>query len=332
MKKLTVFAVLAAAAMTAALSCSKENNAPVFIGKPVTVQVDGPTVEQDPATSVVLTGTSPYTVAWEAGDRIQIVNYQHGTDTRANKWDYFTTAAGGATATFSGTAGAVSDGYKFAAFSVYEDALYKTYYYDSGKSNMIYANIPATQDGTGIKYSLYATRNVTYSDGTLTITGMALRSALTRLDIAGTAVVKRFTVTVSYEKLEVSGGYGLCVGPNPAVEKTMPVYNFKNDDAKFSNAVGGKGGTITIENGGARLIGPLYIASRHTVANATGGECKLTFVFTDENDRTCTKTVTLVTADIATATTDNPATKAITIDNGKLNILGTVTLNTEDFS
>ena len=324
MKKLTVFAVLAAAAMTAALSCSKENNASVFIGKPVTVQVDGPTVEQDPATSVVLTSTSPkYTVAWEAGDKIQIVNYQWGSNTRANDWGYFTTAAGGATATFSGTAGTVSDGYKFAAFSVYEDALCKTYFYDAKTSNMIYANIPATQDGTGIKYSLYATRDVTYSDGTLTIKDMALRSALTRLDIAGTAVVKRFTVTVSYEKLAVSSGYGLCVGPDPDAEKAMPAYNFKSDNLSFSNAVAGKGGTITIENGGARLIGPVYIASRHTIAKSDGGECKLTFVFTDENDKTCTKTVTLVTSDL---------TKTLTIDNGKLNILGTVTLNTEDFS
>ena len=321
MNKTALLTVLAAAAMTAALSCSKEEKAPVA-GKPITVTVGAPVVDVDPATSVELTGVSPYTVAWEAGDKIQIINYTFG-EAAINEWDCFTTATGGATASFSGTAGASTQA-KYTAFSVYSDATCTTHFVTGASTKMIYANIPATQDGTGIKYSLFATRDVTYDGASLTINGMALRSALTRFDIAGTAFVKRVTVTVNYENsgtYSAAKGYGLCVGPDPEASKAMPIYNFKADNLNFSNAVGGKGGTITIENGGAQLTGPVYMASRHTVD--AGGKTTLTFVFTDDSDHTATRTVTLVTSD---------ESKKYTITNAKLTYLGTVTLNTEDFS
>ena len=323
MKKLTLFAVLAVAAVAAALSCAKQDAGVAGTGEPITIEVGAPVIEADPATSVDLTNnTAPYTVAWVPGDQIQIFNHTV-KESGYNEWPLFTTAAGGATASFSGTPGG-SDKHEYVAFSMYQDG-HEATLSASASSTVLNYYIPAQQDGTGAKYALYATRRVTYSGGTLSISGMALRSALTRFTIAGTAVVKRVTVTVNYTDDKgadvnvVSAGCGLCTGTEGA--KQMSVFSFKNaDDYSFTQGVGGTGTTITIENGGARLTGDIYFASRHTLK--TYAKCTLTFVFTDEEDKTCTKTVTLYEKE----------ENNFQIVNGQMNKLGTVTLNTGDFS
>ncbi len=299
MKQSAFFAVLAAAAMTAAISCSKDNNAPSFAGKPITVEVGGPVIEQDPTTSVTLTGVDPYTVAWSAGDKIRIINY---TDKVAGciLWDEFTTAAGGALASFSGLPGA-SDKKKFVAFRCYDNTTITTNF--STTDSAFKYNIPDTQDGTGIKYCLFGTKDVTFEGGNLTIENMALKSALTRFDVPVEANVTNITVTVTYS----NGSIGLCGMTNA---------NLLSD---FAHATGNTK-TITINNGDKVLSGPVYFASRHTLK--TKGDVTLTFEFTNSSGLMATKTVLLYKEG------GNPA-KAIS--TGSLNYLGAVTFAPGDF-
>ena len=308
MKKLTFFAVLAAAAMTAALSCSKEGNAPAVAGKTITVKVGAPVVEQDPQTSVVLTGTDPYTVAWEAGDKIRVVNYTNKV-AGYNDWGDFTTAAGGATATFTGTAGT----YDKASFVVVR--AYDGYSWTfTAKSASFKYNIPSTQDGTGIKYCLFGTKDASFDGSTLTIPTMGLKNALSCLEVPAAADVRRIEITVAYT---LSTAVGLC-----SLGDAFDAVGNVLDDKDFAGSGAADQKTITIYNDGALLSGPVYFASRHTLTNATYGDCSLTFVFTNGDGKTATRTVLLFKS----------GTISKALAGGKLNLLGAVSLSPSDFS
>lgn len=306
MKKSAFFAVLAAAAMTAALSCSKEESNNTNVGKKLTVSVGSPVVEQDPATSVVLTSIDPaYTLSWSAGDKIRVINYQDGT-AGYNDWGDFTTAAGGASASFTGTAGTNSYS-KYLAASAYKGYTFTC----SASADSFKYNIPANQDGTGVKYCCFA-EYASYDGANLTIPSMHLRNALTRFDLPSEADVRRVTVTVSYT---ISATLGLCSNG----DDNDVTCNFLNGK-KFAGS-GGPGKTITIYNGGALLSGPVYFASRHTLKEDKYGNCSLTFVFTDGSDKTCTKTVKLYEKDV----------KSVILNSGYLNYLGAVSFKDGDF-
>ncbi len=323
MKKLTLFTLLAVAAVTAALSCAKQDADFAGTVKPLIIEVGAPVIETEPTTSVTLTNNvKPYTVEWEPGDKIMIFNHTV-KESGYHAWDPFTTEDGGATASFSGTVGATGKD-EYVAFSMYQDGVHEASLSASASSTLLHYYIPAQQDGTGAKYALYATRQVTYGGGTLTISNMTLRSALTRFTIAGDAIVKRITVTVKYKDGDddvnvVSNLCGLCSGTEGT--KPMPIFSFKEaGKATFTQGQGGTGSTITIENGGARLLGDIYFASRHTLK--TYSKCTLEFVFTNNLDQTCTKRVTLSEA----------KDTGYQIQNGVMNIMRTVTLNEGDFS
>ncbi|MBQ9548572.1 MAG: hypothetical protein IJV01_05390 [Bacteroidales bacterium] len=307
MNKTVLFTVLAAAAMTAALSCSKEEKAPVA-GKPITVEVGAPVVDVDPATSVALTSIDPaYTLAWEAGDKIHVINYQDGT-AGYNDWGDFTTTEGGATASFTGTAGTNSYT-KYLAARAYNGYTFSC----SSTADSFKYNIPANQDGTGAKYCCFA-EYASYDGATLSIPTMHLRSALTRFDLPAAADVRQVTVTVAYSE-SAGSSIGLC----SSGDAYDVVCNFLNGK-KFAGS-GGPGKTITISNGGALLSGPVYFVSRHTLSDAKYGTVTLTFVFTNSSAQTCTRTVTLFNGG-----------DAISIKTGYLNYLGAVNLKPSDFS
>lgn len=319
MKKLTFFAVLAAAAMTAALSCSKEGNAPAVAGKTITVEVGGPVIEQEAQTAaalsrVAVTGTdlgSGYTFAWEAGESFHVINYTD--DVKAyTDCGAFTTASGGNPASFEGSIPAGATYAKYVAFTCYNNNFT---FSSSTTGKSVKFNIPSTQDGTGIKYSLFGTKSVKYKSEKLTITGMALRTALTRFDVPADADVRQITVTVDNA---IKHTFGLCSSED-ALDATGNIFDTK----KFALS-GATNKTVTIYDEGKLLSGPVYFVSRHINSDETNGTGTLTFVFTNGSGQTATKTVTL-------AKTVDETTTYYPLKGGELHYLGAVTFKAGDF-
>ena len=314
MKKLTFFAMLAAAATTAALSCSKDNDAPSFAGKPVSVEVGGPEVEQlATASRVAMTGTNPYTFEWEAGDAFCVYNYTDNVKANVNCGE-FTTVSGGAPASFTGTIPASATYEKFVALRSYSNSFTVT---SSTSAKSFKFNIPAEQDGTGVKYCLVGTKSVSYSDGTMTITKMQIQNPLTRFDVPAAADVRRITVSIDHS---ISHTFGLCSEGN-SLDATANIYDTK--DFALSGAANN---TITIYNDGALLSGPVYFASRHTMGSDAYGYGTLTFVFTNGSGKTATKKVVL-----AKDIDGDTAGTYYTLKGRALNYLGAVPLTESDF-
>ena len=124
-KAFTVLGILAC--ISCFISCSKDNDDNLLNKEKdsfITVKVGAPTIETDGRgnTRVALEYDDGLKMTWEASDQIKIIRYKVGSGSESGKKSYnrqqgdqtWTTAAGGTTATFTGTAPDAAEAYVIA--------------------------------------------------------------------------------------------------------------------------------------------------------------------------------------------------------------------------
>ena len=340
MRKTFIFTIIAMAAMTFVACAKHDVNQDVKqedLWKKVTLTVQAPSTDDLVETKVSSNGTQGtqgnadfrYKFKWDAGDIITIYSITPTTKDEYTSWGNYVTDEGGASADFAGNMPVSYVGSKLIGMhSKYTDEF--KVYWNNSRTDFGY-NIPATQDGTGFKYAAYAGMNSGASSGwydsennKVIISGYdskaqwQLISALSRFHVDASYNIKRVTITASY-----SNG-----------DEAYLVSNGGNKDIYFASnnlftCWGGGANTVTIENGGSVLPEDIFFASRNTAnKTATGGYyfIKLTFTFTNTEDKTATKVIKL-----GTGITGNVATAVTNIDKNVINNFGTVPFKDGDF-
>ena len=344
----TVNRILVAAIVLGFVSCSKENvkenGIKVITDFPlmeVECEVDAPVVESGAALSSSPSLTKVYgyeadpdnapgvhTVKWKAGDQISqfsivysntsaaafgtLLNFSHLRSTLQN---------GDGTKQFMMTVPNLQELYgKDSGVSTYLCAIYPATTFsdisvtlDGSKIHAVATpeklTIPAEQDGTGWKYSVFIARSATFSAQYNNPAGggkstFHLMNVLLRLKLNSSKNITKVVLTNTT---------GFMTGDVGTIN--MGYYHYPADVAKnFTLATGCPGKTLTVENGGEVLPNDLYFAIREMREGTT-----FTFTFTAEDGTTATRSL------------ENPAGYA----NRKMKkvlSLGTVTLADSDFN
>ena len=294
MKKMTIL-LIASAAILAALSCNKENPREKNAGGiPFTFEVAAPEFEvADPASKVSFNGSN-LKHKFDAGDQIGIISYTWATPKEnavVSNWGMFTTDNGGAYARFHGNVPAdYTEATHGSTIRLFHRPGMSSMALDwnstSGRFDFKY-NIPANQDGTGLKYCMFAnsntvTLNMSDPEKPKFSAGPQFRcfNGLCLLNVTG-GDVRTIRVTVNHAKnanyFVVSKG-----------EAKDIVYNCANNGTS-----GGAGKVITINNNDEVLSGDIFFAIRQTNGNATQGYASMTFEFINGEGKTCTKRMVL---------------------------------------
>lgn len=169
--------------------------------------------------------------------------------------------------------------------------------------------IPAEQDGTGWKYTVFIARSALLTAATNNPTAgggstFNLMSSLFRMKLNSSKTITKVVLTSST---------GFMVGK--VTEINMGAFHYATDVYKnFSLSAGCPGKTLTVENGGNPLPDDLYFAVRELREGTT-----YTFTFTAEDGTTASRSLT------------NPADYA-NRKTRKVLSLGTVTLTDSDFN
>ena len=342
MKKILNMTLVAVAAMMV-ISCAKQEPELVNISKGTKVSfiAEAPSIDYDtPDTKVSSDGTNGatgtairYKFKWDAGDKIALYTITPATKDEYTYWDDFVTEAGGSSADFTGQ---MPDSYKGTSLiglhSKYTETF--TVYWNTSRTDFGY-NIPSTQDGTGFKYALYCgiTANDFYDEenNKILISGSdpanpakaiwQMVSAITRftMDLGEGVEVNRIDVSANYSDGTVaklaSGGSSKDIYTSSA-----NIYTLWSGNSSVN--------TITIENGGQALPNDIYFTSRNANGTTNGKYVILTFVFTNSYGKTATRVMKMATG-ISEDGKNASTPKNIAVN--KINRLGTVTLNAEDF-
>ncbi len=337
------YMLCAAVAAITAISCNKDlasNDSSVTPVKGSRIQVSvgdpEPCVEDQSDNSAVkpsqvATKVSQFRVArnpkWDAGDSFQFFAYNANSQLLTD-WGAFTTDEGSVT---SGNSNATFWGYlpegftkatggnTFACIAHNESNKSYTLTYETNPRYVYYTNIPAEQDGTGLKYSMIVS-TATYDESTKTLGGFGfnVRSALCALTLPAGSNVVKIEITMSYDDS----------GTNSPSSQYLVSKGDKQDlkwQAGNWTCLGGGGcNTITIYKNGEALPEantPVYFACLRTQSGAKYGLCTLTFKFTNAEGLVAEKSVPLKRGDsfvnIAVGT--------------KINNFGTVTFAEGDF-
>lgn len=298
MKKIVFFCVVAIAAM-AVCSCNKnnpENETLVSKGTYVTFTVDDPVVyddsespgenAQDTKMSISGTGDSR-TLSWTDGDFFNMWSYGTVAE-QYTSWGTFSKDG----SVFSGF---VPDGYvgtnyvgAYSPCTSFEDT---DLYWNSGSNRYdLKFHIPATQDGTGLRYCLFVAWPsvwtsagkyvISYSDS-YTNTKFSLKTTLSCLTVSNTdspitSINVRVTSAKGTPQLVSASGKKDCI------------YNVTG---KYFGS-GGANNTVTISNGESALPGTVYFVTR-PLTNGTFGDITLHFTFNKENGTSVKKKVNL---------------------------------------
>ncbi len=339
----TTVKILATACVLALVSCSKEqvndNKAKVITDFPVVEvlgDVDEPTVDggaaasSSPATKIFGTESEEgkHTVKWKAGDQISMFGVIYSDNAYAAKGTVLNFSHlrsslryGDGTKSFTfvipdmKTKYGASSGVTSYLCAIYPATTFSnidaTY---SGNAFNVVATpsgltIPAEQDGTGWKYSVFIARSSTLSAQYNNPTGgggitFHLMSSLFRLKLNSSKDITKVVLTSST---------GFMVGDVTKIN--MGSFHYAADVNKnFTLSEGCSGKTLTVENGGDVLPNDLYFAVREMREGTT-----YTFTFTAEDGTTATRSLT------------NPAGYA-NRKTRKVLSLGTVTLTDADFN
>ena len=278
--------------------------------------------------TALVNNKTQYKFKWDAGDALTIFSHDPSVNGStpvyaATPWGTFTTADGGSTATFTGTApSSYSTTSLLAIYSPSSQNLSLTWNAGSKRYDALF-NIPSEQDGTGVRYSLFAGKP-SYNPSSHTIVAgsgsanvMALRSTLTCFTLKPEDNICRVTITVSDAK-DRNSQYLCSTGTNKDI--TL------NCTGLFLSA--GTNRTITLYNGGQRLSGEVWFASRQTTGNATNGYAILTFVFENAAGVKASKIVRLAVNPHA----DGSADTYRNLTAGQVNRLGTVNFGDGELS
>ena len=309
-------------------SCTKQNADSLnneVKGTRITLSVEAPEVTEE--TKVTYGGTTTYNNSirhmyrWEAGDKMGVYSLEQ-TKGDITNWGEFATDEGAdknGKATFTGFVPATYVGSNFFALHTYSTVDYKLFWnstrYDFG------FNIPAEQDGTGVKYSLFAAKpDYDPSTQTLSVPSSGsnqffLRSALTVFEVPADADVREIKVTATGAK---TGAAQNLVSNGEALDVYMNSSSFALWGAGYP--------TVTINNGGV-LSGKVWFASRQANGSASIGYIKLSFEFTNGAGKVAKKVVKLglnLNADGTAGTYKN-------ISNSVVNNLGAVSFAEGDF-
>lgn len=341
--KTTVCLPLIAVAALMAFSCSKENTNVISKGIPATFTFESPVVEDEdgPDSKIYLfnpsevgsSGATRPTFRWNTGDIINIISYSIPEDWSEGKftqWPAFVAQAGGASATFRGEIpDPYVDGYFLILSSKYNQSYTVAKQNDARGRLNIKCNIPALQDGSGINYAIFGARpKYSASDKKFTFEAIndistnnsnvtaynnqfALKSALSCFSIPADAHITKVEITVSRSD-NATGQYLASNGDKKDIQ--INSYGFA-----FS---GGGNPTITIYNDGEELPTDIYFASRQAEGKDNQYYPILTFVFTNASGQTATKVLRLM---------KNNGAEVKNLNCGRLNKLGTVTFEANDF-
>ena len=283
----------------AACACSKEMPEQVLPkGTPIIVNVGFPEefAEADaPETRISFNGTYRK-YKFDAGDSFRVFSYTGGTV--FTDWGNFTTDAGGAWARFHGYVpenynAEANGGTLMALYHPNDDNIAATW--NAGNSRYEYKfNIPALQDGSGLKYCFFATpasgaSAPVFTPGSETASGNPKLSiqfrcyvSLNKLNIV-CGDVRTIIITLSYAK---GANYNLV----SSGDKKDIVYNCSNNGLS-----GGGAKTLTINNNDEVLSGDVFFVTRQTTGNANNGYAILTFEFINGDGKVCTKVMNLAT-------------------------------------
>ena len=338
------YMLFAAVAAMTAISCNKDlasNDSSVTPVKGSLIQVsvgDPEPCVEDPSDnsavkpSQVATKVSQFRVArhpkWDAGDSFQFVAY-NPTNKLLTDWGAFTTDEGSVT---SGNSDALFWGYlpegftkttggdKFTCIAHNVCNPSYTLVYEANPRYVFNMNIPAEQDGTGLKYTLIGS-SASYDEEAKTISGFSfnVKSPLCAFTLPSGSNVVKVEITMSYDN---SGTH------SPATQ--FFASNGNKQDLKFNAADftflgGGATNTITIYNAGNVLpeaSTPVYFACTRTQSGTKYGLCTLTFKFTNTEGLVAEKAVALKKADGSFVNIGA---------SHKLNNFGTIPLTSTDF-
>ena len=312
----STFRIIAVFSVLALMSCNKDLNVKngttrVITAFPTTVvesEVDPPVVESNPSTKIYGYVADPenapgkHTVKWKAGDQISqfCVVYDKGTVEGLNIGDVInfsnlrsTLKNGDGTKTFSmeiadlKTMYGANSGVATYLCAIYPATTFSdiTTTIDGAKINVTATpaslNIPAEQDGTGWKYSIFIARSATFSaqwnnpiggTGNLGST-FHMMSTLLRL---------KLNTTKDITKVVLTSSTGFLSGDVTSI--TMNSFHYATDVPKnFSLAAGCPGKTVTVENGGEALPDDLFFAIREI---RYGTDFTLTFTASDGTTQT----------------------------------------------
>lgn len=312
----TTIRIIAAASVLALISCSKElgdkQNTPKLITDfPTTIvecDLDAPVVETETSTKVYGYVADPdhapgkHTVKWKAGDQISqfSVVYNKGNVTDLNVGDVInfsnlrsTLKNGDGTNTFtmeipnlqtlygasSGVATYLCAIYPATTFSDISVAV------DGTKMDVtatpVSLNIPAEQDGTGWKYSVFIARSATFSAQYNNPTG----GGKSTFHLISTLLRLKLNSTKNVTKVVLTNTTGFMTGNVESI--TMNSFHYAADVNKnFTLATGCPGKTLTVETGDV-LPNDLYFAIRELREGTT-----FTFTFTAEDGTTTTRSFT----------------------------------------
>lgn len=333
----------AAVAAITAISCNKDlasNDSSVTPVKGSLIQISvgdpEPCVEDQSDNSAVkpsqvATKVSQFRVArnpkWDAGDSFQFFAYNANSQLLTD-WGAFTTDEGSVT---SGNSNATFWGYlpegftkatggnSFACIAHNEFNKSYTLTYETNPRYVYYTNIPAEQDGTGLKYSMIVS-TATYDESTKTLGGFGfnVRSALCALTLPAGSNVVKIEITMSYD------GNGSSSASSQYLVSKGDKQDLKWQAGNWTCLGGGGCNTITIYKNGEVLPEvntPVYFACIRTQSGTKYGLCTLTFKFTNAEGLVAEKSVPLKRGDsfvnIAVGT--------------KINNFGTVTFGEDDF-
>ena len=281
MKKTIILLSIAVTAFVA-YSCSKDVPESTKAGVPITIEVASPEFDE-PDTKISLNGSN-LKYKFDAGEYFHL--YSFTTDgSILTDWGRFTTDAGGAWARFHGQMPAgystTTHGDKFRALFHPTEYMDMTWNGSQNRYELKY-NIPATQDGTGLKYCLFCNSN----DPTFNTETLALQlqfrcyNGLCHINLVG-GDVRTIRVTVQHM---IKNNYAL-------------VSNGDKKDITFNVSTralsDGGSKTLTITKGGDVLSGDIFFATRQTNGSAANGYARLTFEFINGNGEVCTKHVNL---------------------------------------
>ena len=320
------FVLIAAVAAMTAISCNKnldiDDVKDSADGTPIQITVGNPEACVDETETKVSSFRTVGQPKWDANDSFQMFSH-NASKQLLTDWKYFITSEGSVTqgnsnASFSGY---IPDGFATAtggdSFNCVVtnpfNASYQLQYEASKTRYYFYCNIPAEQDGTGLKYSIFGSTAI-YDETNKSFSSFNFnfKSALCALTLPEGSNVVKIEIELSY-KDEASTWASQNLASSGSKQDLKYIANSTFD---FAGAGGSK--IITIYNNGEVLpegSKPVYFACVRT-QNKFGG-CVLTFKFTNNEGKVATKTADLT---------------GKTISNGnKLNQFGTVTFNEGDF-
>ena len=288
MRKIIIPLFVAVAAF-AAVACSKAksdtsdlSDLSLFSGEPLIIEVGHPEFDingEDPQTKISFNGSN-LKHKFDAGDYFHLYSFKEDGSLLTD-WGNLTTTAGGAYARFRGV---IPDGY---GTDTHGDK-FRAFYHSGNTENMAWSgsryeckfNIPAEQDGTGLKYCIFCNSN----DPTFSLDGegkpkLTLQfkcyNGLCYFNLTG-GDVRTIRVTVKHA---IKDNYNLASSGDK-----------KDLTLTAARALSGGGSkTVTITNGGSVLSGDIFFATRQTIGSDANGYAYLTFEFINSAGKVCTK-------------------------------------------